>query len=480
MIGGYGSQEAGFSLFVVNNLKLPIHVIGVIFFFNTSTIVCSQLWVLNRIEGKSRTKVMATVALFWLVFWVILDAALALPKVLAIVSLCVAMVVFALGETMLSPVGPALVNEIAPEHLRGRYNAAAGLAWGVSGTLAPAITALYFNDHLGNWWPLGTGLTALVGGALMLRLRHLLSASEDGREPRTPVPRSSSTVEFTRIDASRRYAVRRVVRRPPALRAQPRGRARARGGIPMSGEREPLTRARRGYFRLYSYGPSVGPTGRGRRTRSHPRRQPGLHRGQPLRRSRSSAARATARRLLAELEACARELQRPTLVIFVIEGSREIGTGPNRSFAARHGYRVAEENVRRDLAWPRPEGELDRLWDEWRPFATDYEIISWSNGHAGRATRRPERICRRSCRPRRRTWTSTSRPNTGTRHASVTTKRRPIRWDATSSSRRRGTAPPASSSASANSPSHAISPRRPTSGTRWSYVTTGATDWADC
>jgi MFS family permease len=181
MIGGYGSQEAGFSLFVVNNLHLPIHVIGIIFFFNTSTIVCSQLWVLNRIEGRSRTRVMATVALFWLVFWVILDAALALPKVLAVVSLCVAMIIFALGETMLSPVGPALVNEIAPEHLRGRYNAAAGLAWGVSGTLAPAITALYFNDHLGDWWPLGTGVTALVGGALMLRLRHLLSDDEDGR-----------------------------------------------------------------------------------------------------------------------------------------------------------------------------------------------------------------------------------------------------------------------------------------------------------
>jgi len=183
MIGGYGSQEAGFSLFVVNNLKLPVHVIGIIFFFNTSTIVCSQLWVLNKIEGRSRTKVMATVAIFWLVFWVILDAALALPKVLAVVSLCVAMVVFALGETMLSPVGPALVNEIAPEHLRGRYNAAAGLSWGVSGTLAPAITALYFNDHLGGWWPLGTGITALVGGALMRRLRKLLTASEDGREP---------------------------------------------------------------------------------------------------------------------------------------------------------------------------------------------------------------------------------------------------------------------------------------------------------
>ncbi len=183
MIGGYGSQEAGYSLFVVNNLHLSVHVIGVIFFFNTTTIVSSQLWVLNRIEGKSRTKVMVGVALLWFVFWVILDAALALPKGLAIVSLCVAMVVFAIGETMLSPVGAALVNEIAPEHLRGRYNAAAGLAWGASGTLAPAITAFYFNQHLGNWWPAGTGVTALIGGALMLRLRRLLSAQEDGREP---------------------------------------------------------------------------------------------------------------------------------------------------------------------------------------------------------------------------------------------------------------------------------------------------------
>lgn len=181
MIGGYGSQEAGFSLFVVNNLKLPVHVIGVIFFFNTSTIVVAQLWVLNRIDGKSRTRVMATVGLFWFIFWVILGLTLALPPVLAVISLCFAMIVFAIGETMLSPVGPALVNEIAPEHLRGRYNAAAGVAWGISGTLAPAITALYFNVHLGNWWPLGTGITALIGALLMLRLRHSLTPSEDGR-----------------------------------------------------------------------------------------------------------------------------------------------------------------------------------------------------------------------------------------------------------------------------------------------------------
>ncbi|MHB8379397.1 MAG: MFS transporter [Acidimicrobiales bacterium] len=181
MIGGYGSLDAGLSLFIVNNLKLSVHSIGVIFFFNTSTIVLAQLWVLNRIEGKSRTRVMGIVAAFWFFFWVILEVTLALPAAASISMLCLAMVVFAIGETMLQPVGSAIVNDIAPEHLRGRYNAAAGLSWGVSGTLAPAITALYFSIHLGNWWPMGTGITALVGGAMMMNLRRHISAGADGR-----------------------------------------------------------------------------------------------------------------------------------------------------------------------------------------------------------------------------------------------------------------------------------------------------------
>ena len=181
MIGGYGSLDAGLSLFVVNNLKLSVHSIGVIFFFNTSTIVLAQLWVLNRIEGKSRTRVLGVVAGFWFVFWVILESTLDLPAGASIAALCLAMIVFAIGETMLQPVGSAIINDIAPEHLRGRYNAAAGVSWGISGSLAPAITALYYGAHVGDWWPIGTGITALVGGAMMLNLRRHISPSADGR-----------------------------------------------------------------------------------------------------------------------------------------------------------------------------------------------------------------------------------------------------------------------------------------------------------
>jgi MFS family permease len=181
MIGGYGSLDSGLSLFVVNDLKLSVHTIGVIFFFNTTTIVVAQLWVLNRIEGRSRARVMGVVAAFWFIFWIILESTLAIPAAASIPMLCLAMVVFAIGETMLQPVGSAIVNDIAPEHLRGRYNAAAGLSWGISSSLAPAITALYFAVHLGNWWPLGTGLAALVGGFMMMDLRRHISVSADGR-----------------------------------------------------------------------------------------------------------------------------------------------------------------------------------------------------------------------------------------------------------------------------------------------------------
>jgi GNAT superfamily N-acetyltransferase len=133
------------------------------------------------------------------------------------------------------------------------------------------------------------------------------------------------------------------------------------------------------YFRLYSYGPSLErPVAVGALEVTRDDNLAFIEGNlfvDPAERRRGYGSA-----LLEELESASRALDRPTLVIFVTEGSREIGTGPNRAFALRHGYRVAEENVRRDLDWPRPEGELDRLWLEWSPFATDYEIISWTKG----------------------------------------------------------------------------------------------------
>ena len=106
---------------------------------------------------------------------------LALCALIAVLSIALAMAVFALGQTILSPLGPAIVNEIAPEHLRGRYNAAKGLTWGVSRTIAPATAALHFDNGLIAWVHSRWGARSLVGGALMLNLRRPLSAGQVGR-----------------------------------------------------------------------------------------------------------------------------------------------------------------------------------------------------------------------------------------------------------------------------------------------------------
>ena len=56
---GYGSMEAGLPAFMTTVAHLPVNAIGVVYFLNTLVIVLAQVWVLRRIEGRSRTRALA-------------------------------------------------------------------------------------------------------------------------------------------------------------------------------------------------------------------------------------------------------------------------------------------------------------------------------------------------------------------------------------------------------------------------------------
>ena len=91
---------------------------------NTLVIVVLQLVVLPRIEGRRRTRVVAAMGVVWAFAWLALGLSGLVPGTLGaavLVAACAS--VFALGETLLQPTIPALVNDLAPDHLRGRYNA---------------------------------------------------------------------------------------------------------------------------------------------------------------------------------------------------------------------------------------------------------------------------------------------------------------------------------------------------------------------
>ena len=177
---GYGSLDSGFSLFVVDQYHLPLRLVSVTLVFNTVTIVFAQLFILRRVEGKSRTRVMALVGVFWALCWLIIGIATHGSHWVAIISLCVATEIFALGETLWSPMGPALVNQIAPEHLRGRYNAAFGVTWGLSSVFGPLLAGVFLGSSRAGLWPYALCAGALGGSLLMLYLRRQLSPTEDG------------------------------------------------------------------------------------------------------------------------------------------------------------------------------------------------------------------------------------------------------------------------------------------------------------
>ena len=73
---------------------------------------------------------------------------------------------FALGETMLQPTIPAITNDLAPDHLRGRYNAVSAGAF-QAGTIAGPVAAGVLLDLD---WDVGFVAALVLGCAAMIAL----------------------------------------------------------------------------------------------------------------------------------------------------------------------------------------------------------------------------------------------------------------------------------------------------------------------
>jgi len=103
-------------------------------------------------------------------------------------ELAFTVLVWTLGEIVYAPVASAYVGDIAPEHLRGRYQGAWGLTWGLAFVFAPALGAAIFAWSPDGLW-LACGLLGLLAALLLLEAR----SQPDRRASAQPVvlsPRS--------------------------------------------------------------------------------------------------------------------------------------------------------------------------------------------------------------------------------------------------------------------------------------------------
>jgi MFS family permease len=137
---GYGQMEAGFPAFAREASEVSTRTIGWAFAANTAVIVLAQFLVLRRIQGHRRTRVLVLMSLIWALAWTVLGlTGMVAGTLTAAFGVVLYHVFFGLGETLLQPTIPAITNDLAPDHLRGRYNALSSGFFQVGGILGPVV-----------------------------------------------------------------------------------------------------------------------------------------------------------------------------------------------------------------------------------------------------------------------------------------------------------------------------------------------------
>ncbi|GAA1165326.1 MFS transporter [Nocardioides aquiterrae] len=183
---GYSQLNAGMPAFARAVGEVSTRGLGLAFAANTLVIVVLQLFVLQRIEGRRRTRVIAVMGVVWAGSWLLLGATgLVSGTVGATLLVAACASVFAFGETLLQPTIPALVNELAPDHLRGRYNALSSGTFQLAAIIAPPVAGFLVDHDLGALY-----IASLVAGCLLtgviavVRLEPQLSPEVNGVRPR--------------------------------------------------------------------------------------------------------------------------------------------------------------------------------------------------------------------------------------------------------------------------------------------------------
>ncbi|MFG1722150.1 MFS transporter [Micromonospora chalcea] len=188
---GYAQIEVGFAAYSVRVVEVTPRVVAWALAANTVMIVLSQLLVIRRLEGRSRTGALAAVGAVFAGAWLVLGAAGVVGSgnaLLAALGVVACSAIFGFGETMLSPVMPALTNALATDELRGRYNAMSSMIFGISGVVGPVTAGPLIGAAHGRVWVAVVVGGCLAASVLALSLRPLLTATQDGRLTATATP----------------------------------------------------------------------------------------------------------------------------------------------------------------------------------------------------------------------------------------------------------------------------------------------------
>lgn len=169
---GYAQLEL-LPAFAKNEANVSEKAIGLIFLANTLFIVLAQLPVSKLVEGRRRMAALAVMSMVWAGAWlVVLAGGLWFEAIAAALVFGFGAVVFALGERFQGPVQGALVADLAPASLRGRYMAVSTTSWQLGFVIGPAVGGVLLDAEPLALWPLAAlACVGAAGGSLALERR---------------------------------------------------------------------------------------------------------------------------------------------------------------------------------------------------------------------------------------------------------------------------------------------------------------------
>jgi MFS family permease len=166
---GYAQLET-LPVFAKDQSHVSERTIGLVFLVNSLVIVVAQLPLTKLVEGRRRMAMLALMTGIWASAWLLVfGAGLWLSAAAAGAVIVVAGAVFAIGECLQGPTQQALIAELAPDHLRGRYMALSTSSWSIGWIAGPALGAFVLQRQPLALWPAAAGLCLAAGvGALLL------------------------------------------------------------------------------------------------------------------------------------------------------------------------------------------------------------------------------------------------------------------------------------------------------------------------
>ncbi len=177
----YQQMYGSLSVYLRDNHGINPQGYGFLMTSSAITVVLFQFWLTRTIRHRPPFLLMAFGTIFYMIGFFLFGI------FTTYVLFALNVVIITIGEMIVVPTGQALIAGFAPEAMRGRYMAVAGLSWAIPSTIGPGAAGYILDNYNPNLlWYIGgalCGLSVIAYYALHLQLgarAEFAPAPEDG------------------------------------------------------------------------------------------------------------------------------------------------------------------------------------------------------------------------------------------------------------------------------------------------------------